>query len=174
MTTQFELREVAALLDVPQRRVKGWVERGLITPTAYRRHPNRRWRLFSFSDVVRGAILLELQDVIGERNPLLKRFIDHLVMGAAGGDVLNFIRDDPAIGFPVGIAWSADTELLDGIGSLGSVNPAKRAAAVGRWFNWVLDAGATRVIFFNAEGRLRVVRQRLAQHEEWVVAARPA
>jgi len=75
---EYEVRQVADLLEVEARRVAGWAEQGLIAPTIASRGAGSR-RRYLLKDVAACAVLLSLQYVLGERSKLARH-----VVGAIG------------------------------------------------------------------------------------------
>jgi hypothetical protein len=65
---QFEVREYAALLGQTARRVQSWAEMEFVRPYV-REAPGSR-RKFSLGDIVRGAVLIRVQAVVGAKSPL--------------------------------------------------------------------------------------------------------
>jgi len=76
MALRFELRDFARILDIHPGRVRGWVDRKLITPAVKGQGPGRR-RQFDYNNVVDAVILLVIQETFGERSRFSTRlFLD--------------------------------------------------------------------------------------------------
>ena len=82
--TEFEVRELAHLVNTNPRRVEGWVEKGFLTPAVRGRGPGRR-RVFDLVNVIHAALLAELLRTFGERSP---------VAGPIVRAVARTLRDD--------------------------------------------------------------------------------
>jgi hypothetical protein len=82
--TEFEVRELAHLVNTNSRRVEGWVEKGFLTPAMRGRGPGRR-RVFDLVNVIHAALLTELLRTFGERSP---------VAGPIVRAVARTLRDD--------------------------------------------------------------------------------
>jgi hypothetical protein len=82
--TEFEVRELAHLVNTNSRRVEGWVEKGFLTPAMRGRGPGRR-RVFDLVNVIHAALLAELLRTFGERSP---------VAGPIVRAVARTLRDD--------------------------------------------------------------------------------
>ena len=81
---EFEVRELAHLVNTNSRRVEGWVEKGFLTPAMRGRGPGRR-RVFDLVNVIHAALLAELLRTFGERSP---------VAGPIVRAVARTLRDD--------------------------------------------------------------------------------
>jgi hypothetical protein len=64
LATSYEAQAVARAVDIPVRRLEGWVERRVVVPTRPARGTGRRAQ-FSRADVLRVAILAEVQRLLG-------------------------------------------------------------------------------------------------------------
>jgi DNA-binding transcriptional MerR regulator len=60
----FAVGQAARALGVPPRRLEGWVERGVLTPALSATGTGTR-RRFTWGDLVKAAILVELQSLLG-------------------------------------------------------------------------------------------------------------
>jgi hypothetical protein len=60
----YEIQAVARAVDIPARRLEGWVEQGLVIPTGRARGTGTRSR-FTPEDVMRVAIIAEIQRLFG-------------------------------------------------------------------------------------------------------------
>src|SRR5262245_48029483 len=60
----YEVQAVARAIDIPERRLEGWVERGVVAPTTRASGTGTRIR-FSPQDVLRVAIITEIQRLFG-------------------------------------------------------------------------------------------------------------
>jgi hypothetical protein len=60
----YEVQLVARAVDIPVRRLEGWVERGVVVPTVVAKGTGTRAR-FSRQDVLRVAIIAEIQHLFG-------------------------------------------------------------------------------------------------------------
>ncbi len=75
---QFETREIAGLLGVTPRRIEGWVEQKLLVPRVSAAGVGSR-RRFLLESVARGAVLLALQSVFGERSEYVRLGLEALI-----------------------------------------------------------------------------------------------
>ena len=85
---QFRLGELARVLGVDARRVKGWVEQGFIRPAVQGRGPGQP-RLFDTEQLARSALLLALQSAFGTKSPLppqVMQWLDLTWVGLLQGD----------------------------------------------------------------------------------------
>ena len=86
---EFDTNEIGRLLDIDPRRAEGWAETQLVVPRRVGRGPGsrRRWTL---ANVAEGAVVLAMQEIVGERSPLTR-----LAVRAVGDkDRMMITRDD--------------------------------------------------------------------------------
>jgi hypothetical protein len=62
--------QFAAILDAPVSQVREWMKRGVLVPME-RTSANAGSYLFHRDDLALGAVILKLQEVLGEKNPLV-------------------------------------------------------------------------------------------------------
>src|SRR5262249_28047202 len=77
---QFRLGELAKILDVDARRVKGWVEQGFIRPTGPGQGPGQP-RRFDITQLAQATLLLARQAAFGQKSPVPPQ----LVLQSAAG-----------------------------------------------------------------------------------------
>jgi MerR HTH family regulatory protein len=82
----FRLGELARVLDVDPRRVKGWVEQGLIRPTRRGRGPGKS-RHFRWQELAWATILLALQSALGQKSPVPPRVLKSVSLDVSGLDL---------------------------------------------------------------------------------------
>jgi hypothetical protein len=83
----YEVKVVARAVDIPVRRLEGWVERRLVVPTVPAKGTGSRAR-FSQEDVLRVAIIAEIQRLFGTD------FRPGSIAAKLGGDPLNLAHLD--------------------------------------------------------------------------------
>lgn len=85
---QFRLGELARVLGVDARRVKGWVEQGFIRPTVRGRGPGQP-RRFRIEQLAWATLLLALQTAFGQKSPVppqVMKWLDLQLIGLLTGD----------------------------------------------------------------------------------------
>jgi MerR HTH family regulatory protein len=94
--TSYEVQAVAHAVDIPVRRLEGWIERRVVVPTVRASGTGTRTR-FSRQDVLRIAIIAEIQRLFGTdfrpggvasaigRDPLTLPWFDTALSQAMGG-----------------------------------------------------------------------------------------
>lgn len=68
---QHSTPQLAALVEVPERRVFSWIERGYISPSVQAADGPGRPRIWSRGDVRRAQLIAQLEPIIGV--PMMRR-----------------------------------------------------------------------------------------------------
>jgi hypothetical protein len=82
MRETWETRHAAKLLGTNPRRLMGFVEKELITPTAASEGKGSR-RQFSLADITRLAIYMAVQNIVGEKSPFARWTVEALAPAVA-------------------------------------------------------------------------------------------
>ena len=166
MRTTWETRDAAKLLGTNARRLMGWTEKGLMTPTVAGGGKGSR-RLYTLVDLVEGVVLMAVQDVVGERNTITRGSLSVLRGQLEQGRVIDQLK--------TGEILSADENVLfimlgakDATPGSPRTWPFVIFGGVDEWRDWVKSttANGLSVLTLPLQKPLTELLKRLREEEE--------